>query len=164
MVELVLRLFYRTVKPSAVPVGGAMLLHYRAPFRIFVIIVWCILIAGLVASIARPPRGKDMIYAGALGAFFFILNAAMHLEFFGVSILYDETGIEAESPWRRSRRINCSDITQVKYNELAQWYLIKTLNQGSIRCHSFLSGTRSLLKELERHGFEIPIPRSDPHM
>lgn len=153
---LLMRLIYRSVSPTATKVGGSMLLSYGKLFKVFVIVIWCILIAAFLAAAVWPPRGRNLNSALFLGVMFTFLNGALTLEVWGVSIVYDECGIVTHSPWRFSRSVNWNEVTRVQYSYACQWYLINTAKKGYIRCPIFLDGTASLLDELRKRGLEIP--------
>ena len=156
LTALLMRFVYRSVCPTAEFVGGSMLLRYGKVLKAFVLVIWCIVLVVSFAAAAWPPRPNDVSIVLIVGAMSIVLNGLMTLEFFGVSVLYDESGIHTHSPWRANRSIAWSEITNVTYSELCQWCLINPINQGSVRCHLFLNGTGSLLRELKNRGFEIP--------
>lgn len=156
LTELLLRFLYRCVIPNAENVGGSMQLRYGRPFKVFAALALIALLAVFVAMVRHPPNAKDLPIVLTVSVTFAVLIGSLALEFFGVSILYDESGIKTFSPWRASRSVTWSEILGASYSEICQWYVIQTVKQGRIRCHLFLNGTASLLEELRSRGIEAP--------
>lgn len=153
---LLMRILYRAVNPTAQTAGGTKLLKYGKPLKILAVVIWCILLTAFLIATVWPPPAKDLNSALFLGIAFTVLNGALTLEVWGVSIVFDECGIVAHSPWRFSRSVNWDEITRVQYSYGCQWYLINAGNKGYIRAPIFLNGMAPFLNELKRHGLEIP--------
>ena len=88
---------------------------------------------------------------------FFLIALSLHLEFFGVRITFDASVIRVRSPWRRLRLISWSAVTRVWYSSMMRWYIVETDGFGYLRLHDYLSGTDTLLSELERRN--VPVSR-----
>jgi hypothetical protein len=117
-------------------------------------VFWLFVVGGFVATTFARPDQRMIVYSVVGGLFLLVLW--LHLEFFFVSVRFDETGLHTTSPWRRGRFIAWSSITGVRFSPLAQWYVLSTSQSGDVRLHLYLSGLQTLLDELARRGFSIP--------
>jgi hypothetical protein len=155
MTEFILRKLYASVRRRVAAVNGTYVLSYGAPLKCFVISLWCIFVPlGLFLVLGAPLQKQAQGHV--VTALLFSGLMAMHLEFYYISILCDEHGIFTRSPWRPSRSISWSEIRNVTYSRMAQWYVIETESKGRVRCHVMLDGTQTLLDELSVRGFEVP--------
>jgi hypothetical protein len=149
----VISLIHQNVRGTASRQGQRRLLEYGPRLKWMVIVSW-IFTAGLLTFMAFSPTagwGLILTTAALLGGATF----ALHREFFGVRITYDDEGIQTRSGWRSSRTIPWSDIQKGWYSRALQWYVIQTGNHGRIRLHDFLDGRESLISELRRRGIRV---------
>lgn len=132
-----------------------MVLEYRRPMKVFVIVLWILVLGGMaaIAIYAHPGQRERAL---AVLSIFPLMMLLLHLEFFGVSIRYDADGLRLKSPWRRNRTVPWEDITGITFEKGPQWYALSTTRYGKVRVHFWLSGIESLLYELEQRGFTIP--------
>jgi hypothetical protein len=139
-----------TVRPEAMAVDPQHVLSYDRSVKAIPIASWLCWIWFLRAAIFAP--AEDRVGAAAVVLGYLLLVLSLHLEFFGVRIAFDESGIRARSPWRPKRMIPWSAVTYVGYSPMARSYVVETTGFGHLRLHDWLSGTDTLLSELERHG------------
>ncbi len=130
-----------------------MVVEYGRTIKIFVVVFW--LFAAGVAIGAVFASASDRTLAICVAGTFFLLILTLHLEFFHVRIRYDSSGLHLKSPWRRSRFIPWSAITEARFSSALQWYVLSTTEFGHIRLHLYLSGLQSLLDELSSRGISI---------
>jgi enamine deaminase RidA (YjgF/YER057c/UK114 family) len=140
----------RAVRPESTEVDGQHVLSYRRPVKAIVIVFWLWWVGFVGAALFAPTNERIVSAVVVLG--FLLLVLSLHLEFFGVRIAFDETGIRARSPWRRKRVIPWSAVTNVWDSPMLRWYVVETTDFGQVRLHDWLSGTDTLLSELERRG------------
>jgi hypothetical protein len=114
------------------------------------IVLWPCWVWVLRAAIVAPT--EDRVVAAAVVLGFLLPVLSLHLESFGVRIAFDGSGIRARSSWRPKRVIPWSAVTEVWYSPMSQWYVVETTGFGHLRLHDWLSGTDTLLSELERRG------------
>ena len=155
MERFILSLLYRTAINSDQSSEGEQKLAYGTPFLYFVYALWLCVVGFLMLGIFvdRPDTQRELIVGICALVGFCLLILSMHLEFSKISIKYDDDGIRTTSPWRRARHIPWCEISSVQYVPSWQWYEIKTQNNGTVRCHVYLSGLRMFLDELERRGY-----------
>jgi hypothetical protein len=140
----------RTVRPEALEAEGQHVLSYGRPAKAIAIVVSLCWVGFFVAAIFAPT--EDRVIGAAL---MLLLILPLPLEFFGVRIAFDESGIRTRSPWRPKRMIPWSAVTWVWYAPMSQWYVVETTGFGHLRLHDGLSGTDALLSELERRGVVV---------
>jgi hypothetical protein len=145
---------FRTVRLVGRQEGNMTVLEYGRAIKVLVVIFWIFDVGVFVA--AAFARGDEGVLAYSAAGGFFLLVMCLHLEFFGVTIRFDDAGLRTTSPWRRSRFIPWSAVTGIRFSTLAQWYLISTTEMGGVRLHLYLSGLPSLLDELARRGYPSP--------
>jgi hypothetical protein len=126
-----------------------------------VILVW-IFIACLAIFGAVSDRNGGMKNVVILVGMFVALNLPLQVEFFGVSITWDDTNIYTRSPWRGRRTIPFSAVKSCDYFALCQWYRIHTEGHGIIRLHLYMSGIPDLLRELPCPSPQYPPPNFQP--
>jgi hypothetical protein len=144
----------RAARPVARQEGKMTVLEYGRAIKALVIMFWIFDVGVFVAASFATEDERIWAYCAAGG--FFLLVLSVHLEFFHVSIRFDDAGLHTTSPWRRTRFIPWSAITGIRFSTVAQWYLISTTEMGRVRLHLYLSGLRSLLDELARRGYPSP--------
>jgi hypothetical protein len=152
---IALSLAVRSVRPAAMEVDGQHALSYGRPVKAIAIVFWLCWVGFLGAAIFAPTEDRAVAAAVVLG--FLLLVLSLHLEFFGVRVAFDASGIRARSPWRPKRMIPWSAVTGVWYSSMLRWYVVETTSFGHLRLHDWLSGTDTLLSELERRG--VPVVR-----
>jgi hypothetical protein len=160
---IALSLVVRTVRPGAMEVNGQRVLAYGRPIKALAIVFWLCWVGFFVAAIFAP--AEDRVVAAVVVLGFLLLALSLHLEFFGVRVVFDASGIRARSPWRPTRMIPWSAVTHVWYSPVLRWYVVETASLGCLRLHDFLSGTDTLLNELERRGMAVvkrPLPDQPP--
>ena len=137
--------------------GPACLVAYGRTFHYMVYFFWFCVIGFLVFGFIEGPNSQGELVAGIFGMLAFsALVLVLHLEFLRVRIEYDADAIRSTSPWRSPRQIPWADISDVQFSQSLQWYLVRTKNNGSLRCHIYLSGLRQFLSELENRGYNLP--------
>jgi hypothetical protein len=149
----VLPLILRTVRPAAAEVDGKFVLNYGRPMKVLAGVLWVCWLSFFVATLMVPPEVRALCVAVVLG--FLLLPLPLHLEFVGVRVEFDESGIRTRSPWRPKREIPWSAINQVWFSPILQWYVVQTRGFGRIRLHTYLNGVEALLTELEARG--VPV-------
>lgn len=148
-------LLFRSVCPAARQEAGKFVVAYGRNLKIVAAASWLLVVALFVcAAISRP---SDRVAVFCVASAFFLLALYLHLEFFHVSIRFDDLGLYTTSPWRRNRFIPWSAVSTVRFSQLAQWYVLSTSRMGRVRLHLYLSGLQSLLTELDRRGIAIPL-------
>jgi len=163
MERFVLSMLYKTAIKSNQSSDATGTLAYAPHFRYLAYVCWLLPVGLLILSGAMhfgivEASQKDLKVAIFAFALLFTLALSIHLEFSKVSIEYDDDEIHTSSPWRRSRRTPWSDVSSVKFAPSYQWYEVKTQNNGTIRCHMYLSGLRVFLEELEERGHSTSGP------
>ena len=77
------------------------------------------------------------------------------LEVFVVSIQFDENGLTARSPWRKTRRIQWSEIVEHDFEGWSRYHLLRTQSKGTVRLSVYLTGVTTFLEELERRAPQV---------
>jgi hypothetical protein len=101
---------------------------------------------------------------GAIGHYMVViglfLSFAVYLlpEAYFVKFTVSGTTIFCESPWRKNRRIEVSDIVKVSFSQALKYYNLKTRNDGIIRVYMYMNGVPRFLDFLERQ-LKIEIER-----
>jgi hypothetical protein len=150
---IALSLVLRTIRPEAMEVDGQHVLTYGQPMKTLAIVFWLCWVGFVAAAICA--LAEDRVVAAAVGLGFLLLVLPLHLEFFGVRVVFDASGMRARSPWRPKRLIPWSAVTRVWYSPMLRWYVVQTAGLGRLRLHDYLSGTDALLSELERRGVSV---------
>ncbi len=140
-------------------VDGQHVLAYGRPMKALAVVFWLCWGGFVVAAICVP--AEDRVVAAAVVLGFLLLVLPLHLEFFGVRVAFDASGMRARSPWRPNRLIPWSAVTCVWYSPMSRWYVVQTAGFGRLRLHDYLSGIDALLRELERRG--VPVDRRPLH-
>ena len=138
------------------------LVAYGATFRFLVYLLWIGVGGLLVAGIFHGPETRGELIAG-IGCWLVLsaITLALHLEFVFVKIKYDDDGIQTVSPWRSPRNIPWSDVTNVRYSDALQGYVVETTNNGDVRCHRYLSGLDGFLAEVKTRISDLAEASSD---
>jgi hypothetical protein len=144
----------RNVRPVARQEGGMAVVEYGRLMKVMVVIFWLFAVGAFIA--AAFARQGDRVVAYCVAGSFFAAVLFLHLEFFHVTICFDEAGLHTTPPLRRGRFFPWSAITGIRFSPIAQWYVVSTSDLGRIRLHLYLSGLQSLLDELARRGYPIP--------
>jgi hypothetical protein len=156
---IALALVLRTIRSTAMEVDGQHVVAYGRPMKALVLVFWLCWVGFFVAAIFAPAQDRIVAAAVVLGVLLLVLP--LHLEFFGVRVTLDASGIRARSPWRPMRLIPWAAVTSVRYSPMLRWYVVETAGFGRLRLHDYLSGTDTLLSELERRG--VPVARRPLH-
>jgi len=85
------------------------------------------------------PEAPKLVSAGLL-----LLGVFGFLEFNFVSITFDELGLVARSPWRRSRTIPWGDVRGHSRSAFSSRFSIHT-TQGKVRVEDSMSGREELI-------------------
>lgn len=147
LIVVVLSWLARSAKTNARREGCGFVVEYGRAAKGFVVFFWLPILAGTVATLWA---GVIEPFAGI--GFFTMLVLPLHLEFFHVSVRYDQEGLHLRSPWRKNRTIPWSALRAIRFSSICSWHVILTEGHGRIRLSTYLSGLDELLGELERRG------------
>jgi hypothetical protein len=79
-----------------------------------------------------------------------LLPVYLFVESYFVKFTIIGTTIFCESPWRKNRRIEVSDIIDVSFSQALKYYNLKTRDDGIIRVYMYMNGAPRFLDFLER--------------
>lgn len=132
-------------------------LRYGWRFRTFVLLFF-----GLIPAVSVWGYLKGDVNDVADNVVMVLLNLlALYgfLEAFLVSFAFDEHGLTARSPWRKTRRIAWSEVTRYDFSDWNQWHLLRTEGKGTLRLSMYLTGLGSFFEELEHNSSVKPVIR-----
>jgi hypothetical protein len=102
-----------------------------------------------LATFVAIAEDRNRLLGFALTVTFFgAMLGPLFIEFWGVTIEWDDENIYARSPWRKPRKIPMAAVTSCDFSIWLQWYRIHTNGLGTIRMHKYMSGIASLLNAL----------------
>jgi hypothetical protein len=117
-------------------------LRYSRRAKLFSLVVPAIPIVGiaLIATLAAPPKPKDVpVILGIIG-FFLALGVPLALEFFRVGHHYDSSGLDFRSPWSRARRIRWAEVEWIVWRPQLKWVDVRTRDGSVAHLSPMLSG------------------------
>lgn len=83
-----------------------------------------------------------------IAAFFGLMLVPLFLEFWAVTIDYDDQVIHTRSPWRKPRQIPMDAVNSCNFSIWLQLYRVRTQGLGTIRVHKYMSGIPEFLNAL----------------
>lgn len=147
-VMLLLRLLLRPDSDRIGDIVPVRTLKYGWRFRTFILIFS----GGMpVLSVVSYVNG-NLADVGELVSMILLDLLALYafLEVFLVSITFDEHGLTARSPWRKTRRIEWFEVTEYDFSGWNQWHLLRTEKKGTVRISIYLTGMITFFEELDR--------------
>ena len=136
-------------------------LDYSWRLKLTFIIVALVSVGLVVMSLPAAIDGDPLalIEMGVLSIVFGAPLTSLLVEYFGVVIVADETGIRTTSPWRNPRSIPWDDLERVDYSVLLQWHRIHTRSHGIVRCSTQISNVAPLLEMIAARGIPVESRR-----
>ena len=157
VVPVALGFLYRSAQRDSQTGITEKCVDYPKALKIFVWSGWVFTV--VISIIAGFTARGDGFWPATLCVLLFVgLILPLHLEAYFVRITWDDETIHTGSPWRRSRRIPISSVTQCDFSQSMQWYRIHTEGYGIVRLHMFARGIPQLLEELQ-----VPNPGYPPN-
>jgi Bacterial PH domain len=71
-------------------------------------------------------------------------------EYFSTRGTYDDNGIDFRTPWTGRKTESWSDLTDVEFNDQANWYVLSFRDGNKIRLSKLLNGHAGVLSVLEQ--------------
>lgn len=125
---------------------GLRWVEYGREVRLVAVILTVVLASGAVYFVAAAPSQGMLPIGIAAAASTLALVAVMDLEIWCVRIGFDDATVYCHSPWRRSRQIPIAELGVPRFSALAQWWVIPSRSQGSIRIHTYMIGGGALVE------------------
>ena len=133
--------------PSVVVDFSARRLAYGKTWKTVAIAL--ALAAVSLATFLAIAEDKHRLLGFALTITFFgALLVPLFIEFWGVTIEWDDENIHMRSPWRKPRKIPMAAVTSCDFSIWLQWYRVHTNGLGTIRVHKYMSGIANFLNSL----------------
>ena len=121
--------------------SGGYVLEYSKSWKVasVVLLVIATLLISIPAVLVGPKEPEDPYIISAL--FIILVGGSMAklFETHGVRVVVSDVGIEANTPWRRKRKILWSDVKCIKYNRYMQWIVVVG-NESTVRINEYVSG------------------------
>jgi hypothetical protein len=127
--------------------GAKQVLTYNWIMRLVGIVVM-LLALGLIAFVFRLSTHPTISLICAV--IFGIPSAYLAIETVFTRIEFDDRTIRVASPWRKAREIPWGELVKCDYSMFGSSYLLRTRSNGKIRVSTFLSGSLTLIGEIEK--------------
>jgi hypothetical protein len=128
VVPLVLRWLSRGSAGAAEPGRLAYGSKHKA-FALAFFVVPPILI-GALSVVAPPKKPGDLLAFVAMIVMFVAITLPLVIEFYRVSISFDDLAIHVSSPWSRRRSLPWREVRAIRWRKLAKWFDLRT--EGSV--------------------------------
>jgi hypothetical protein len=132
----------RSKKPRQA--GRLKILAYPWTFKLFCIIALSMIGFSFWYIWTEDPEGKLALSVIMIPVGFAVI--AVSIEFFGVSISFDDHSIHKNSPWSSARSMPWAQIIVVQDCHWRSCYLLLAENSGKISVNKHLNGTEKLLQ------------------
>jgi hypothetical protein len=134
LILVIVPLMLRWLSSGSTRPGAPGTLAYGTKHRVFAVVLTLalVLMVGGVA-IAHPPKGRDLLIALGMLAFFAALVTPLLLEFYRVHFVFDELGVSVNSPWSPKRTLRWSDVRAVRWRSSMKW--LDLTDASGIRVH-----------------------------
>ena len=114
---------------------------------------WTSLVLGVAAAVLIA--GYDVTHGAPLEGLFIgaaIISgvAALVAEFTRVRVEWTDTALSFASPWAAPRHIPWDDIVEVKYSQIAGWFIVRGRSGAKIRLSHLLGGLGDLFDEMKQ--------------
>jgi len=126
--------------------GSRTLVYSRLARRVFYAGA-CIGVLVFTLAVESEPEPKKMGMACVLGILLLLPLALAGAEVFLTRITYDDTDLRTSSPWRASRRIPWTAVTECVVTEGGYDVILRTQGYGQIKMNLFMRGTGELIEE-----------------
>jgi hypothetical protein len=148
VVPVVLRWLSRGPATAALPGTLAYGSRHKA-FALAFLVVPCLLVALLTVA-APPKKAIDVLVPVALISFFAALASPLVIEFYRVSISFDEVGMHVSSPWSRRRTVAWRDVRKIRWRSVAKWFDLRA-DRGVVHISPWLVGLDAFATACKTH-------------
>jgi hypothetical protein len=108
-----------------------------------------LLAVGLFIGYAATQASPDQRWTAlAVGGSLFAVSVWLVLETFLVSANVTEECLIHRSPWRKTRAIPWTAVTDYSYSNVMSWHVLHTSNYGTVRLSVYLSGVDQVAEKL----------------
>jgi hypothetical protein len=148
IVPLVIRWLSRGSAATASPGKLAYASRHKA-FALAFLVIPPVLVGAL--AVAAPPRKPgDVIAFAAIILLFAGLSLPLVIEFYRVSISFDDVGIHVSSPWSRRRTLRWDEVRVIRWRNVTKWLDLRT-ERSVVHISPWLVGLEAFGVACETH-------------
>jgi hypothetical protein len=148
IVPLVIRWLSRGSTGTATP-GKLVYASKHKAFALTFLLVPPVLVGAL--AVAAPPKNQgDAIAFAAIILLFAGISLPLVIEFYRVSISFDDSAIHVSSPWSRRRSLPWSEVRTIRWRNTAKWLDLRT-ERSVVHISPWLVGLEAFAAACKTH-------------
>ena len=161
---LILTLLMRAGRRASATVdasSGARIARYPAAARL---LAWFLLLAVVAISgfvLTHLPSTRETVIGAIISCAFIAATASLLLEFTSIRASWTPKQVELSSPWGGKRAIDWSDLTEVRFSQGMNWFVLRGRTWTVVRLSGLLGGLTELLVELRAQASPAMLPQMD---
>jgi hypothetical protein len=148
VVPIVLRWLSQGSRAPSLP-GTLVYGSRHKAFALVFLAVPCLLVLALGVAV-RPEKGKDVLMFAAMILFFAALASPLVIEFYRVSISFDDAGIHVSSPWSKRRTVAWGDVRKIRWRGVAKWFDLRA-DKAVVHISPWLVGLEGFAAACKAH-------------
>jgi hypothetical protein len=129
-----------TRRGEAQRAGDAHVVRYGWAWRALTLVLAPTPLGVGVLALVVPPKPDEAWIPWALAGGFLALIVPLVVEVFGVGHRLTDDGIERVTPWSRRVFVKWADVTSVRFNAVASWFVVTGREGERVRLSFYLSG------------------------
>jgi hypothetical protein len=132
--------------------GASGKLTYGSRQRAFAVVLLLVplLFVGALA-VAKPPKNPtEVLTIAGIFAFFAAIDLPLLIEFYRVTISFDDVGIHVSSPWSRRRTLPWREVRSVRWRNMAKWLDLRT-ERSVVHISPWLVGLEAFAAACQAH-------------
>jgi hypothetical protein len=131
---------------------GALWFRHSVLFRGFAVLAafgMPLAITALLIFVMPPKNAGDVLAVIAIYALFFVLGGPLLWEASRFALGVSKAGLDCRSPWRASRFVPWTEVTQISYSSINSWFIIRTRDGWKFHVSVLVPGLSEFLASCE---------------